>query len=151
MPLFDYDCGEHTHEVFFKAGQKVSDFLECPHCQKTAVKKLSAPAYTPGRWGDQTGKYGVNGFFDRGLGATYHTSMEREKLMEAKGLVSLSDFDDNYVEDKAQETIAHQTMQDANLKEYKENVQKFGGDKAKAIGETFSIEKMEKQGTLTSE
>ena len=97
MPIFDYECGDrHRIEGFFKAGEEIPLTMVCPFCQQPAIKQLSAPAHTPGRWGDQTGKYGVNGCYDRGLGGVekhieadkQHTrDIERYKqnLRDAKG------------------------------------------------------------------
>ena len=99
MPLFDYFCGKHVHEALFLPKEEIPNQIQCPECGQLALKQLSMPASTPGRWGDQTGKYGVNGFFDRGLGARYHTSMERDAIMDAKGLAPLSSFDKHHVED----------------------------------------------------
>jgi hypothetical protein len=151
MPLFDYFCGEHVHEALFLPKEEVPDSIQCPQCDEVALKQLSVPANTPGRWGDQTGKYGVDGFYDRGLGARYQTSMQREALMEKKGLVSTGDFDKHYVEDSLQRQSAHQKQQDANLSRYKSNMKKFEGDKGRALTETFSISEMKKQGTLAQD
>ena len=146
--MFDYFCGEHVHEALFFPKEEVPHSIKCPQCGELALKQMSMPANTPGRWGDQTGKYGVNGFFDRGLGATYHTSMERESIMDAKGLTSVSDFDKHHIEDAMEKTIAANNQQDANIARYKANIKKFNGDKSMAVGETFSVSEMEKQGTL---
>tara|TARA_Y100001963_G_C6738920_1_gene427878 strand:- start:540 stop:1010 length:471 start_codon:yes stop_codon:yes gene_type:complete len=151
MPLFDYFCGEHVHEALFLPKEEVPDSIECPQCGQLAIKQLSIPANTPGRWGDQTGKYGVDGFYDRGLGARYQTSMQREAIMEKKGLVSTGDFDKHYVEDTLQRQSAHQKQQDANISRYKSNMKKFEGDKGRALTETFSISEMKKQGTLAQD
>jgi hypothetical protein len=103
------------------------------------------------RTGDQTGKYGVDGFYDRGLGARYQTSMQREAIMEKKGLVSTGDFDKHFVEDTLQRQTAYQKQQDANIARYKANMKKFDGDKSRAVAETFSIAEMKKQGTLAQD
>ena len=151
MPLFDYFCGEHVHEALFLPKEEVPDSIKCPQCGELAPKQLAMPASTPGRWGDQTGKYGVDGFFDRGLGARYQTSMQREAIMEAKGLAPESSFGKHHVEDTLQRQAAHQSQQDANLARYKANVKKFEGDKGRAIAETFTVAEMKKQGTMAQD
>ena len=151
MPLFDYFCGKHVHEALFLPKEEIPNHIQCPECGQLALKQLSMPASTPGRWGDQTGKYGVNGFFDRGLGARYHTSMERDAIMDAKGLAPLSSFDKHHVEDTMEKTITENKRQYANIARYKANLKKFNGDKSMAVGETFSVSEMEKQGTLVHE
>ncbi len=151
MPLFDYFCGAHVHEALFLPKEEVPNSIECPKCGKISLKQMPMPASTPGRWGDQTGKYGVDGFFDRGLGARYQTSMQREAIMEAKGLVSTNDFDKHHVEDTLQKQLAHEKQQDANLARYKSNLKKFEGDKTRAVAETFTVSEMKKQGTLSQD
>ena len=151
MPLFDYFCGEHVHEALFMPKEEVPCSIKCPECDKESIKQVSTPAHTPGRWGDQTGKYGVNGFFDRGLGARYHTSMQREALMDKKGLVSTGDFDKHHVEDSLQRQVVAENQADANIARYKSNLNKFEGDKSRAVAETFSISEMKKQGTLSQD
>ena len=47
-----------------------------------------------------------------------------------------------------EKSVAADKQQDDNIATYKANIKKFGGDKAKAVGETFSVSAMEKQGTL---
>ena len=139
------------HEALFLPKEEVPDSIDCPQCGQLALKQLSMPASTPGRWGDQTGKYGVDGFYDRGLGARYQTSMQREAIMEKKGLVSTGDFDKHFVEDTLQRQTAYQKQQDANIARYKANMKKFDGDKSRAVAETFSIAEMKKQGTLAQD
>lgn len=151
MPLFDYFCGEHVHEALFLPKDEVPDSIECPQCGEPSLKQVSVPAHTPGRWGDQTGKYGVDGFYDRGLGARYQTSMQREAIMEKKGLAPESSFGKHHVEDCLQKRTAHQRQQDANLARYKANVKKFEGDKGRAIAETFTVAEMKKQGTMAQD
>ncbi len=151
MPLFDYFCGEHVYEALFLPKEEVPETVKCPTCGKPAGKQLSMPASTPGRWGDQTGKFGVNGFYDRGLGARYQTSMQREKIMDAKGLVPESSFGKHHVEDSLQRQAAHQAGQDKNIARYKANMKKFEGDKARAIAETFSVAEMKKNGTMAKD
>jgi hypothetical protein len=151
MPLFDYFCGEHVYEELLLPSEEVPDSIECPTCGKTATKQVSIPAHTPGRWGDQTGKYGVNGFYDRGLGARYQTSMQREAIMDKKGLAPESSFGKHYAEDTLQRQAAHQEQQDVNLVRYKANVKKFEGDKGRAIAETFTVAEMKKQGTMAQD
>tara|TARA_R110002012_G_scaffold309413_1_gene516388 strand:+ start:3588 stop:4043 length:456 start_codon:yes stop_codon:yes gene_type:complete len=151
MPLFDYNCGDHVYQELFLPKEEVPKTIKCPVCGEESKKMVPTPAFTPGRWGDQTGKFGVNGFYDRGLGASYHTSMERERIMDAKGLASCSDLDKYHVEDAMEKTIAKNKQQDTNIATYKANIKKFGGDKSRAVGETFSVSEMQKQGTLVSE
>ena len=99
------------------------------------------PARTSARWGDCGGAHGVNGTYDRGLGATYHNSMEREAIMKAKGLVSLEDVGgDHFVQDRLSAEQRTKAEQDKVLSSYHTKVTEYGGDeqaKVKAIEDLF--------------
>lgn len=111
----------------------------CKECGSERKFLISMPAKTSGRWGDNTGKYGVNGCFDRGLGATYYNSMEREAICKAKGLIPLSDVGgDNFVEKRLTEEAQIKRDQDRILQSYHDKIAYYGGGdeaKIKAIEE----------------
>lgn len=152
MPLFDYECGDrHRFEEFFKAGSEIPLTLPCTVCKQPAIKQLSSPAFTPGRWGDQTGKYGVNGCYDKGLGATYHTSMERERIMDARGLVDAGSFDKHFHEDKIERATTHVNEHRADVRTLNETLRETKGDAGQAIAETFSVKRMKEKGYLNDE
>ena len=148
MPIHGYKCpdGHYSEELFRNAGL-VTKQITCRYCDQLADKQLSAPAFTPGRWGDQMGKYGVNGFFDRGLGASYSNSMERERIADAKGLAPASDFDQHHAADCMEKQQAADNQHTKNMEKYKSSL-KDHGDQGRAIAETFSVGEMRKQGTL---
>ena len=101
------------------------------------------PARTSARWGDSgTGAASnVQGTYDRGLGVTYHNSMEREAIMKAKGLVSLEDVGgDHFVQDRLSAERRTKAEQDKVLSSYHTKVTEYGGDeqaKVKAIEDLF--------------
>ncbi len=149
MPLFDYECGDrHRFEEFFKAGSEIPLSIPCKTCRQPAIKQLSTPAFTPGRWGDQTGKYGVNGFYDKGLGARYHNSMEREKLMDSRGVVDAGAFDKHFHEDKIEKGNQSAEEHQKDVRALNANLQKAKGDAGQAIAETFSVKRMKEKGYL---
>lgn len=151
MPIFDYECSApHRVEHFFKAGSEIPSTMECPFCGQQALKQLSMPSHTPGRWGDQTGKYGVNGFHDRGLGATYHNSMERERLMDQKGLVDAGSFGKHALDDGVERHIQADKQHTKDIERYKQNLRNAKGEKGQALAETFSVKEMQKRGDLDS-
>jgi hypothetical protein len=104
-------------------------------------RMMSLPAKTSGKWGDQTGKWGVNGFYDRGLGATYYTSAEREKIARSKGLVPLEDVGgDSFIENRFSAERNIREQQDKILQDYKDKVKEYGGSiqaKVRAIEEVL--------------
>lgn len=140
MPLKDAACKHcmKIEEVLLKMDEL------CPPCKVCGGERkflISMPAKTSGRWGDNTGKYGVNGCFDRGLGATYYNSMEREAICKAKGLIPLSDVGgDKFVEKRLSEQAQLKNDQDRILQAYNDKTSYYGGGvqgKIRAIEEVF--------------
>jgi len=148
MPLFDYQCEDgHVEERLFQGGEDVPAGVDCLHCGKPALRLLSMPSFTPGRWGDQTGKYGVNGHYDKGLGARYQTSAQRDRIMEKKGLVHASDTPRHFIEDKMEAEKKDSVEHSKTMSTYKSNLKKYG-DRGVASAKTFSISQMKKSGAL---
>lgn len=142
MPIHDYACFdcEKIEEKFIKMSQ-VNEAMSCSSCGKEMKRMMSLPAKTAGKWGDQTGKWGVNGFYDRGLGATYYTSAEREKIARSKGLVPLEDVGgDSFVDNRLSAEKSIREQQDKILQQYKDKVVEYGGTtqaKVRAIEEVL--------------
>lgn len=115
---------------------------ECPMCGNERKRLVSAPAKTVMKWGDCWGSQGVNGVYDRGLGATYHTSMERDAICKANGLVPLSEVGgDDFVQKRMNTEIEIKAQQDKVLQTYLDKVDTYGGSqqaKVRAVEETFS-------------
>ena len=73
----------------------------------------------------------MNGFFDRGLGASYHTSMEREKIARSKGLIPLEDVGgEAFIDNRLSQEKSIKDEQDRILRAYKDKVELYGGSKA---------------------
>lgn len=109
--------------------------MVCSICGNDLRKMVTAPARTPNRWGDTLG--GVNGFYDRGLGASYQNSVEREKIMKQRGLISTEDLPDDYVESRLSSASEETKAVREATKAYTDNIKKYDGDKMKAIEKTF--------------
>ena len=116
MPIYEYRChNNHITERLFKMDAR-PETVACSHCSNVASSIVSLIAFTPLRYGDCTGKYGVDGFHDRGLGATYHNSMERDAIMKQKGLISWEEAGGDAAYDRYKTTqIATARGQDAYL------------------------------------
>jgi len=102
MPLYEYHCS--TCETTFELKRSVSDrdipYL-CPYDGVETKRLVSAPSFTPGLWGDCTGKYGVNGVYDRGLGTYVQNEKHRDQILKQKGFVRESDISggkEDYIE-----------------------------------------------------
>lgn len=156
MPLREYvcvDCKYKTVELIRGDYPKV---IECPECKAeghvaTAIYKISMPAKTAGSWGDNTGKYGVNGYYDKALGATYYNTAERDAICKAKGLVPLSQIGEDYcnkVVDKTRKEIARA---EADTVALETAMIKYDGDKEKAIVEAFPAKLMLERANETTD
>lgn len=143
MPLMNYKCKScgHIEEELVK--RPVPQSLDCVQCGAPAprVEVGYLIAKTPGRWGDQTGKYGVNGHYDYGLGATYHNSMEKERIMKSKGLIPLSDLG-THAWDDAQDRARVKAGKRATLVDnYNAAKAKHGDDTAAVMAEAMPADK----------
>lgn len=101
MPLADYDIYDEDDnylftmedEFFRGAPPKVLKVEGQPTW--TARRVLPIPAKP-----SNTAQFGINGKYDRGLGCTYTSWKERDKIASDKGLVPLDALPPNFVEDK---------------------------------------------------
>lgn len=135
MPMILYRCQpcSRTFEELVK--HPVPEHEPCVQCAKPAEQFVAGIriAKTPGRWGDQTGKYGVNGHYDAGLGATYYSSMERDRIMKAKGLENLSDLGTHYWEDETDRRTQKAAKEAKVAEAYLEATAKYPDDPGKAF------------------
>lgn len=141
MPMYDFICYTCKKQTDRLCKFENKDAQTCKDCDSPLHSLVSAPAKTAGKWGDQTGKWGVNGCFDRGLGATYYTSMDRERIAKSKGLVPLEDVGgDSFVEKRMSAELNIKAEQDKILQSYKDKVSEYGGSiqaKVRAIEEVL--------------
>ena len=137
--MYDFICYTCKKQTDRLCKFENKDAQTCKDCDSPLHSLVSAPAKTAGKWGDQTGKWGVNGFFDRGLGATYYNSMEREKIAKSKGLVPLEDVGgDSFIENRMSAELNIKAQQDKILNDYLGKVEEYGGTiqaKVRAIEE----------------
>lgn len=76
MPLFEYkDDNNIITEVLFFINETVPDLLLING--KIAHKIISAPAFTPSKWGKRLG--GINGVYDEATHTTYDTLSDQIK------------------------------------------------------------------------
>ena len=138
--MHDYQCSvcSRRTEELFRAQDTVTDTIDCEYCGEEASKVISPPADMNRMWAGQAGTGGgVNGYFDRGLGCRVHSEFEADKIAESRGLVRESDYAKHFTEDFTEKRKAEVAEQDKVNQRYTDNVKKFGGDKVKAVTETF--------------
>lgn len=141
MPIYDFICYTCKKQTDRLCKFENKEEQTCKDCNSPLHSLVSAPAKTAGKWGDQTGKWGVNGCFDRGLGATYYNSMDRERIAKSKGLVPLEDVGgDSFIEKRMSAELNIKAEQDKILQSYKDKVSEYGGSiqaKVRAIEEVL--------------
>jgi|TARA_R110000796_G_scaffold198588_1_gene314915 hypothetical protein len=126
MPLYVYDIlgpdglpsGETIEEIF-KASE-VPDQLKGALTGAIAIRRrVNLIARTPDKWGaGGTGKWGINGFFDRGLGVRYNSYEERDAICKARGVVPLDDMPKYYLEDHNEKAMKYEKYLDDRADAY---------------------------------
>lgn len=119
MPLADYDIYDKTgkylytlEDELFKSRPPETIKVTKNGLEFTGKKVTTVPARTPERWGDCTGKYGVNGVYDIGLGMRVQNEKHRDKILKQRGLVRESEAGNHFISDwterKKEEKIKEQ-------------------------------------------
>lgn len=101
MPIYTYECQNclAVTEKLCKYEDRPEE-IECPECYWPAHYIPALIANTPGTWGDQTGTYGVNGYYSNSLGKRVKNFTEARKEMEKKGFCHESDLPKHHFKDK---------------------------------------------------
>lgn len=142
MPLYDFECHGRWDALC-----KVDGSSTCKVCGAPGRKLVSMTASTPSLWnaGWNAGLSG-NGFYSYSAGRVVSSRREEEKIMNAKGFVNLKDlggesFEDSFISNAHRERDAHE----ATVSRYQDNLASFGGDKTRAMTETFPAKEMLEQ------
>lgn len=137
MPIHEYtcECGAMAEDLF--RVDEAPDTIPCPRCDGELLRQVSLPSKTPGRWGDQTGKHGVNGFYDRGLGARYHNHLQRDRIAKQRGLIPLDDLGADWWERNTEKQLAEKKRDEDLAKSLKDTATKYGGNMARAVAEVM--------------
>ena len=138
MPLHRYHCPtcKHTDEELYSIHEEPAAAIPCP-CGDGARRCMPLIAVTPGYWGDQTGKYGVNGHYDAGLGVTYYNSKQRDAAIKAAGVAPLSDYPAHFWEDQSAKQQAAKDKRDKFAADYAAAVKRNNGDQIRASTEVM--------------
>jgi hypothetical protein len=110
----------------------------CKNCHIVMTKILSVPAFTPSSWGADW-RAGLSGSSvqSTALGRPVASRKEEEDIMRSRGFVPESDLGSHFIDDfnaKRREAVLEQDKVNAT---YHQNLKAFGGDKIKAMTETF--------------
>jgi len=147
MPLYEYinEAGDTVEVYFRKALGRAEkpkfitlDEGEAWHptspeeATLVLADEMSIPAYTPGKYGDNTGKYGINGFQDRGLGCSWSSFAERDRIAESRGLIPKDAFGKHFFKDMKE----RHTAKTSKIRHFREAIEaetkRNGGDKIRA-------------------
>jgi hypothetical protein len=80
------------------------------------------------------------GIYSHALGKKVHSKREEAKILEAKGFVSESDLAPHWWEDQQAKKMEKIKEQDRLTDTYNSKVTEYGGDKIRAMTETFTTE-----------
>lgn len=104
-------------------------------------KMVSLPAKTASLWNSGWNK-GLDGqgVYSVALGKKVHSRREEAKILEAKGFVSEADLAPHWWEDQQAKKLEKIVEQDRLTNLYNSKVTEYGGDKVRAMTETFTTE-----------
>lgn len=144
MPLYDFKCTEHGQ---WETLAKFDEVKPCPVCGTPGVRMVSLPAKMATLWnaGWNSG-LGGSGFYSHSVGGRVSDKREEESIMKSRGCVNVKDlggeaFEDSFMSAKRTERKEHEAL----AATWKDNLKKFGGDKVRAMTETFPAKAMLEQ------
>ena len=143
MPIYEYKCPQcGGYEELFLHMRDCSKEIVCKNCTIVMKKLPSVVAKTASLWNDSwnSGLSG-QGVFSHALGKKVHSKREEAKILEAKGFVSESDLAPHWWEDQQAKKLEKIKEQDRLTDTYNSKVAEYGGDKIRAMTETFTTEK----------
>lgn len=141
MPVYSYICYTCKVQSDRLCKWDVKGEQICEMCDDKLIPLVTAPAKTSANWGDQTGTYGVNGYYSKALGAYTSSQKEEAKIMKSRGFIPEADLPKRYWEDETSRRVAVAEQQDKYTAEYK-GLLSSGKSKEEAIAETFSTERI---------
>lgn len=139
MAIYEFQCeSHHVTDIICRSEERPAT-ISCEICNSEAHYVIKAHANTPGLFGDCTGKHGINGVYDQGLGAHYRNGRERDAIAKSKGLVPVSELGEDRVDSAMSKQAEDQKFWNNESKRYRENVKKFNGDDIKAAEATWPV------------
>lgn len=154
MPIFAWGCKGcgKEYETVMSYSRSESVEILCRGCNVVMNKKVNIPAFTPSGWGDQTGTYGVNGKYNKGLGCYVKNDKDAERIAKSRGLVPFSEAFPGRSWENMTDAGMHDQMDDA-LKHEADAVAvrdkiAAGADAGEAYAEVFSVQRLKADGLL---
>jgi predicted nucleic acid-binding Zn ribbon protein len=146
IPLYDFYC-DTDGEVFETIASRETKTIPCAICGGATRRLISAPAKTATLWnsGWNSG-LSNNGFYSYSAGQQVSSKREEENIMTARGYVNEKDLGgDSFYDQYMNNAQADRDNLDAEAARYRGNLTKFGGDKVRAVTETWNAKDMLEQ------
>ena len=128
----------------------------CPRCGEKC--KVNGAISVPARhssW-ESTGKYGVNGTYNKGLGCVVYSDADMRKKAKERGLIPADELSggdtawSNMVDDSFNYQVKQANLHEKAMKKMTESINKHGDD-GRAIADAFTVEHMKETGALADD
>lgn len=157
MPIFAWGCTccgkEYETIMSYERSEKVE--VLCKGCSLVMRKKVNIPAFTPSSWGDCTGKFGVNGTYNKGLGCFVKNNKDAEQIAKSRGLVPFSEaFSGRSFESVTDADMDARCTEALKLEADSVAVRDrvvAGADLGEAFAEVYSVDRMKADGLLSDD
>lgn len=157
MPIFAWGCTccgkEYETIMSYERSEQVE--VLCKECSLVMKKKVNIPAFTPSGWGDQTGTYGVNGKYNKGLGCYVNNDRHAEQIAKSRGLVPFSEaFSGRSFESVTDTDMDARCTEALKLEADSVAVRDrvvAGADLGEAFAEVYSVDRMKADGLLSDD
>lgn len=137
MPLYEFRCVSCNNVVETIISYKEKSQFKvdncCALCQGEFTDVVSKIARTQTLWGDETGKYGVNGMFSKSLGRHVTNRREEERIAKSMGFVPESDLPKGHVDEVMSAQLAEDAHFDKLNNAYQKKVKEGGNTYGAAI------------------
>lgn len=150
MPIYEWRCpdckGRSEHMMSYEKSE-IENIVICADCEVPKKKIISLPAKTATLWNGGWNKgLAAGGFYSPSVGDFVSSKREEETIMNSRGYINEKDlggegFYESYTSKKKDEM----KELDSTSQTYRDNLKKFGGDKVRAVTETFPAHEMLKQ------
>ncbi|CAB5223767.1 Putative regulatory protein, FmdB, Zinc ribbon domain containing protein [uncultured Caudovirales phage] len=140
MPIYEFSCKNgHSHDILHK--WPAPQVVVCQLCKSDAVRQVSMPQKTAGKWGDTSAKF-ISAF------GKEMTSSQAAAEAKKRGLVHEADLPKHFIEDRLDKEWQDARQHDKTMEKFNELKKTHDGDASRAWSEVYSVDEMKKSGTL---
>ena len=154
IPLYEFRCSTHgvsEHIIKHRDLERVE--VICSDCGAVMDRLRSAPAKTATLWhGGWTSGLTGSGFHSASAGIRVANKREEEKVMQARGYINEKDLGgESFYEKMTTKGREERQRLDNIADSYITNLNKFDGDKMKAVEHTFPAHQMLEEAYIRDE